>query len=173
MNKRFVLVSVLSAIFLAGCQAGGTRGNTPNVELSPPPPDGYTLRPVPRPSGGAFATPKPVETARTVEDFDTTTRAQRQEALADDPAASRETKLGTTIVSLGSPTEPGFWMKTPLVSKPMRGRLEYSASGKSVAVDLIPIDGPKTAGSRVSLAALRLLGASLAGLAEIRVFSTN
>lgn len=161
------------AISLAACQAGGKGGNTPDVDSPLPPSEGYTLRPVPRPSGGALAAPKPVETARTIEDFDTTTQAQRQEALADDPAASREIKLGTTIVSLGSPTEPGFWMKTPLVSKPTRGRLEYSANGKSVAVDLIPIDGPKTAGSRVSLAALRLLGAPLAGLTEIRVFSMN
>jgi len=34
---------------------------------------------------------------------------------------------------------------------------------------LIPIDGPDTAGSRMSLAALRLIGASLTDLTEVEV----
>jgi hypothetical protein len=39
-----------------------------------------------------------------------------------------------------------------------------------VRVELRPIEGPATGGSRISLAALRLLGASLAGLPEVEVF---
>ncbi len=108
------------------------------------------------------------EAARTVEEFDTTTAAQRAEAVARAPAA--EVALGATIASLGSPSEPGFWLKTPLVTATSKGRVVYPATGKSVQVDLIPIDGPKTAGSRMSLAALRLIEAPLTGLPEVKVY---
>ena len=109
--------------------------------------------------------------ARTVEDFDTTTAAQRAEAQKKVPSA--EINLGLTIASLGTATEPGFWLKTPLVSSPAKGRVVSPANGRSVQVDLIPIDGPKTGGSRMSLAALRLIDAPLTGLHEVRVFRVN
>ncbi len=110
--------------------------------------------------------------ARTVEDFDTTTRKQKAEAVAG-AAAGGGVDLGITIASLGTATEPGFWLKTPLVSSPARGRVVYPGTGKSVQVDLIPIDGPRTAGSRMSLSAMRLIGAPFTGLPEIRVYRTG
>ena len=117
----------------------------------------------------AVTTAPPVpETARTVEEFDTTSAADRAEAIKAAPGGR---DLGLTIASLGAAGEPGFWLKTPLVSKPGKGRVVYAGSGKEVQVDLIPIEGPKTAGSRMSLAALRLIDAPLAGLAEVRVFA--
>ena len=122
-------------------------------------------RPMARPERVAV---KPAATAHTAEQFDTTTAQQRAEAIT---AGGGARKLGTTIASLGNPAEAGFWIKTPLVSSAGKGRVEYPATGKSVAVDLIPIDGPKTAGSRVSLAALRLLGAPLTGLPELIVYT--
>ena len=105
--------------------------------------------------------------ARTVEQFDTTTEAQRS-AASGGGAGGRD--LGVTITSLGAPGEPGFWLKTPLVNAPAKGRVVYPQTGKSAQVDLIPIDGPKTAGSRMSLSAMRLIGAPFTGLPEIRVF---
>ena len=116
---------------------------------------------------------RPPVTARTVEEFDTTTTAERSEAVADSKPTGSETDLGVSIASLGSPSEPGFWLKTPLVSAPGRGRVVNLNTGKSVAVDLIPIDGPTTAGSRLSLPAMRLIEAPLAGLPEIRVFRSE
>jgi len=74
-------------------------------------------------------------------------------------------------VSLGDPARPGFWIETPLVSSPTTGRVAYPSTGQSSQVDLIPIDGPATAGSRMSLAAMRLIGVPLTGLAEVQVFS--
>lgn len=127
-------------------------------------------RPKPRPDAVGMPVAKPVQTAHTAEQFDTTTSAQRAKANAAAPTGG-ERKLGATVGSLGDPTEPGFWLKTPLVSKAVKGRVEYPANGKSVAVNLIPIDGPKTAGSRVSLAALRLMGAPLTGLPELVVYA--
>ncbi|MGR3659847.1 MAG: hypothetical protein ACU0CA_01490 [Paracoccaceae bacterium] len=111
----------------------------------------------------------PTADATSVEDFDTTTQAQRVAAAT--AVSVGEHKVGTTVASLGNAASPGFWIETPLVSKAGEGRVEYGATGKSVAVRLIPIDGPVTAGSRISLAALRVLGAPLAGLVDLVVFA--
>ena len=108
--------------------------------------------------------------ARTPEALDTTTEAERRAARADAAsAAAGATDLGTTIASLGAPGEPGFWLRTPLVDSPAKGRLDYPANGTSVVVDLIPLEAEKGAGSQISLAAMRLLEADLTGLPELRV----
>lgn len=110
----------------------------------------------------------PPANAASEEAFDTTTRQERK-AAAEKPAGG-EALLGTTVASLGDPARPGFWLQTPLVDAPAKGRVEYPANGKSAQVDLIPIDGPATAGSRISLAAMRLIEAPLTELPELRVF---
>ena len=48
----------------------------------------------------------------------------------------------------------------------MQGRVTNPANGKSSLVTLIPLDGPATAGSRMSLAAMRLIDLSLTGPLE-------
>ena len=141
------------AIFLAGCAEGmAPAAQNPDGEI-----------------GSTTAGTKPPDNASTVEEFDTTTADQRTAALASQTAVT--TKIGTTIASLGNPTDAGFWMQTPLVSVRTPGRVVYPVTGTSVAVDLIPIDGPATGGSRISLAAMRLLGAPLTGLPELIVYS--
>ena len=75
--------------------------------------------------------------------------------------------LGVTVVSLGSPAEAGLWLKTPLVPAQSRGRLVHG--GKSVEVQLIPIEGASGAGSRISLQAMQALGIPLTELAEVAV----
>lgn len=115
----------------------------------------------------ATAAPPPPTAARTADALDTTTAEQRAAAAA--PATAPTRALGTTVASLGSPTEPGLWLKTPLVQAEAQGRVTNPATGKSSLVTLIPIDGPNTAGSRMSLAALRLIGASLTDLTEVEV----
>jgi hypothetical protein len=120
-------------------------------------------------TGSLGATPPPPQAARTQEALDTTTPQQRAAAAA--PAATGVQPLGSTVVSLGSPTEPGFWLKTPLVQTQMQGRVTNKANGKSAAVTLIPIEGPPTGGSRMSLPAMRLIEASVTDLTEIEVTS--
>ena len=122
------------------------------------------------PSGAAITptAPPPPTNASSVEDFDTTTEEQRQAAVAA-PAEAGARELGTTIASLGSPTDPGIWMKTPLVSAVTQGRVEYN--GKSVNVELRPSGGAAGSGSQISLAAMRLLEAPLTGLPEVTVFA--
>ncbi len=122
--------------------------------------------------------PPPADTARTVEEFDTTTPEERAEAAAPAPEpaptpapeAAGDGRLGTTVASIGAADEPGFWIKTPLVSEGGSGRLFYPASGRTVQVQLIPSGGSSGAGSQVSLAALRLLDAPLDGLPELVVY---
>lgn len=113
------------------------------------------------------AAPPPPVAAKTADALDTTTPEQRAAAAA--PASAPSKALGKTVASLGSPTEPGLWLKTPLVKVEAQGRVTNLANGKSSLVTLIPIGGPDTAGSRMSLAALRLIGASLADLTEVEV----
>lgn len=129
------------------------------------------VRPVARPVGGA---PKrPPAGARTVAQLDTTSKEEKKAAAiaASEAQKSGEGKLlGRTIASLGDPTDPGIWIKTPLVSKPSKGRVVYPVNGKAVQLDLIPIDGPATAGSRMSLAALRVIEAPLTELPEVDVY---
>ena len=115
----------------------------------------------------ATAAPRPPASAQTAEALDTTTPEQRAAAAAAPSASSKA--LGTTVVSLGSPTEPGLWIKTPLVDTETQGRVTNTENGKSAAVTLIPIEGEATAGSRMSLAALRLINASLTDLTKVEV----
>jgi hypothetical protein len=111
----------------------------------------------------------PSAQAQTVEEFDTTTEAQKEAARAAPESA--EQALGETIASLGAPGEPGFWMKTPLVAQDQAGRVLFADTGKSVQVELRPLNGPSTAGSQLSLAAFRVIEAPLTALVELQVFA--
>ncbi|MEM6939851.1 MAG: hypothetical protein AAF943_14975 [Pseudomonadota bacterium] len=113
------------------------------------------------------AAPPPPPNAQTAEALDTTTPEQR--TLASQPVTGPTQSLGTTVVSLGSPTEPGLWLKTPLVTEAAQGRVTNPATGQSSLVSLIPLEGEETAGSRMSIGALRLIGASLTALTEVEV----
>lgn len=78
--------------------------------------------------------------------------------------------LGRSIASLGNAAEPGLWLKTPLVGATRSGRVQNPKTGQSVTLTLIPIEGPDTAGSRMSLAAMQAIGAPLTDLIEVDVF---
>jgi len=99
--------------------------------------------------------------------LDTTSRAEKAQAAAPSGGGQR---LGVTIASLGDPSEAGFWIKTPLVGSETNGRIVNPATGKSANVRLIPLGGPASGGSQVSLPALQMLGVSLTDLPEIEVY---
>lgn len=116
---------------------------------------------------------RPPAAARTVEQFDTTSAAQKQAAVAaaEEKAAKGEGRaLGRTVATLGDAAQPGLWIKTPLVRAPASGRVLNRATGKAVVLELLPLSGPKTAGSHMSLAALRAIEAGLTDLTEVEVF---
>jgi len=156
--RKSVLSSV-AGLMLTGCVAALTAG-PPDKAADSDVAAGTPAAPLPAP---------PPANAVTADQFDTTTEADRQAALAVQPAAERE--LGRTIASLGNPADPGFWLETPLVTEVTAGRVVYPPTGNSVAVELRPIAAAATAGSRISLPALRLLGAPLTGLPELIVYA--
>lgn len=103
---------------------------------------------------------------QTVAALDKTTAAEKRAAAS----AGGGTKIGSTVASLGDPTVEGFWVRTPLVSAPAKGRLANPKTGASVGVDLEPLAGEKGAGSQVSLAAMRALGVNLTDLPHLDVY---
>ncbi len=158
MKNRIIMGVII--VGLAGCAAV---------------PDGF-LGQRQKPEPAVLVTPAAVdengisENARTVEEFDTTSASERAAALEAANVSGGEKDLGLTIASLGDVTEPGIWLKTPLVNAPGRGRVVFAQKGTAVAVDLIPLEGAPGAGSRISLAAMRLLEADLTSLPEVRVY---
>jgi hypothetical protein len=158
--KYVVLFRVL---ILAGCtlppEQVAPDAAAPVVEAAAPVVE--TLDPTPA--------PPPPPKSRTVEQFDTTTAEDRAAAVAK-PEPAGETKLGTTIATLGSPADPGIWIKTPLVTELVMGRAVYGANGKSVNLELRPSGGDAGSGSQISLPAMRLLDAPLTGLLELIIY---
>lgn len=177
---------IVACVGLSACSGASLPGGLQNTDPSVVAPiEASLVAPDLSPSlGAAFAPPlrptldrtqtrpdfppPPSADARTVEQFDTTTPEDRAAAVA--PASSGgDRRLGTTIATLGSPTDPGIWFKTPLVTTVMQGRVEYN--GKSVNVELRPSGGALGAGSQISLAAMRLIEAPLTGLPEVTVYA--
>lgn len=109
----------------------------------------------------------PRGTATTPEALDQSTEAERKKAKQVSAAGQN---LGQTVASLGSPSEAGFWLKTPLVKVETPGQIRDRATGNALAVRLIPINGPVTAGSRMSLAAMRALNVGLSELVTVDVY---
>lgn len=148
---------ILPMALLAGCATPEFQalfGTSPETPLAAPVSEVVTA-------------PPPPATATTVAQFDTTSQAARDAATAQ--SAAPEIALGMTIASLGSPTEPGIWLKTPLVTALAAGRVMYQ--GKSINIELRPSGGAAGSGSQISLAAMRLLEAPLTGLTELTVFA--
>lgn len=89
--------------------------------------------------------------------------------IVDGVAAPVLSPSNETLVTLGNAAEAGLWVKTPLVSTAGAGRVTEVESGRTIEVTLLPIDGPPTAGSRASLAALQALGLPLTAVSAIVV----
>jgi len=152
---------IIGFLMLAGC-------NSPEMQsLFGSGPDEVMPVALPAPLVSA---PPPPPAARTAEEFDTTSAAERAAALAA-PEPAGERSLGTTIASLGSPTEPGIWMETGLVTAVTMGRVLFAANGKSVSLQLRPSGRDAGSGSQISLAAMRLLEVPLTSLPELSVFA--
>jgi hypothetical protein len=158
MKQIFLMIPILA---VAGCTTPSFQGPF-GV-----PQDGGVDTAVPAPTLDPTPPPPPPTNATTVDQFDTTTAEDREEAQVINASAT-QTELGTTIASLGPPTEPGIWLKTPLVTQLTPGRIRYQ--GKTINVELRPSGGAAGSGSQISLAAMRLIEAPLTGLPEITVF---
>lgn len=122
-------------------------------------------------SGGQQATANRLPSSASVE-VAALPDAGSQTAVQDTrPTASASGLLGTTVASLGDATRQGFWIETPLVSAPQKGKVRYPKTGREVKVDLIPRAGASSGGSSLSLGAMRLLDVPLTALAEVEVYA--
>lgn len=86
-------------------------------------------------------------------------------ALDDEDDGARH-----TVAGLGDPARAGMWMETPLVSEQRPARIVVSRTAKAAHVTLIPSGGAPSAGSRLSLEAMRVLGLPLTDLVELDVY---
>ncbi|MFW8637188.1 hypothetical protein [Cribrihabitans pelagius] len=91
----------------------------------------------------------------------------RQAGGADSSAPAFDSSAAT-VASLGDPSVPGMWMETPLVTSEQQARVR-SARGSEAVVTLKPAVGAATAGSRLSIEAMRALGLPLTELANVQV----
>lgn len=168
---RLGLVVILPVLALGGCAELATDPAQPPAPVRSASPPDAPARVVPTLSAGATGrAPLSRPAAARPEAYDQSTAEQRAAAAAR-PTSAEARLLGSTIASLGDPAQQGFWIRTSLAKAPGKGRLVDPSSGKSVNVDLIPRDGPETAGSQVSLAAMQMLGVSLTGLPRLEVFA--
>jgi hypothetical protein len=158
--KKF---SLLFALILSACESPSLQ----NIFKVPDAPAAVPIA-VPAPTLDPTPPPPPPPAARTAAQFDTTTDEDRAAATAA-VAPAGERSLGTTLATLGSPADPGIWLKTPLVNSPTQGRVDYN--GTTINVELRPSGGAAGSGSQISLPAMRLLGAPLTGIVELKVYS--
>ncbi|WP_169961442.1 hypothetical protein [Oceaniglobus indicus] len=178
MIRHRTLLAALGLFTVTACGQINTPGFLKSGDGSTAPSD-RPLDATAQPGSGALSdavrdvvtAPPPSAAARTAEDFDTTTDDQRAAATASAPTAAGETRLGETVASLGDPTQPGFWIKSPLVKTAGPGRLENPSNGKTALVELIPLPGEAGGGSQVSLAALRVLDAPITDLPTLVVYT--
>jgi hypothetical protein len=160
-NMKYTNALILPALLLSGCAHLPFIGSK-GAAMEPVAP--IETHPQTRPnSAGAVPPPKG---ARTAMALDTTTAAQKAAALAAPAQPAAEQTLGKTAVALGNVTEPGFWLRSGLVKTAGTGRV-VTASGASIAVDLIP----GTGAAQLSLAAFRALNLPLTDLPEVTIFA--
>ncbi|WP_281825270.1 D-galactarate dehydratase [Jannaschia rubra] len=142
--------SVLILPFVLGACAELSSGGG-NATASRP--SGQTTAPTPRP-----VLQGPSTSAAALDTVSEAEKAAARQAAASAPAGG---ELGQATVALGSPTDPGLWVKTSLVTQDTPGTVRTGA-GDAIAVTLRPLgsDG----GAQISLSALQALGLPLAGL---------
>lgn len=163
--RKTAAVMMLGFAALAGC-AGDGRLAWPWAREQSAPPAAQAGPETPAPT----AQPERRGGRLTPEGFDLTSEAERAAARADG-ATGGGALLGRTVASLGAPQEQGFWLRTGLVTTERAGRVRAPDTGVSVKVTLRPSGGRASAGSQLSLAAFRALGAPLTSLPQIEVYA--
>lgn len=87
------------------------------------------------------------------------------------PAPEAGQRLGTTIATLGDPSLPGLWVRTPLVQEEGAGRIVDPVTRRSVRVRLLPAPAGLGTGSQVSLAAMQMLGLGVTELPVVELYT--
>ncbi|QYK39869.1 MAG: hypothetical protein KF887_10315 [Paracoccaceae bacterium] len=163
MPLRFLLLALLLSGPVAGCARiaallPGDRAADAPAGADAPAADAPPAE-SPRP-------PAPPPGARTAAALDTTSAADKAAALAAPAAPASERELGRVAVSLGNPAEPGFWLRSALVTAAGPGRV-VTEGGASLAVDLLPGEGA----AQLSLPAFRALDLPLTALPMVTILA--
>lgn len=181
--RAYAPALILISVFLSACGLGGkvvpdsaaglptrlTPAPTP-TPVAPEPAVAPVAAPVAAPATmlpaapaaeGAITTGPLIATPPDL--LDQTTAQQRASALTAGTGEGDE--LGQVVVSLGSPTDQGIWLKSSLVTVPQKGRV-VTDQGAALILDLIPATGA----AQLSLAAYRALGLPLTGLPTVTVY---
>ncbi len=157
-------------LLLAGCAQlpifSRSADPAPQADVAVQTPDAETQRPEAR-SGSRLA--RLGGAGQRADALDQTSPEERAAALA--PPAARTQLLGETLASLGSPADPGLWLRTGLVSETTQGRVELKQGDGSLRVELRPSGAPAGGGSQLSLAAFTTLGLPLTQLVDLRVYA--
>jgi hypothetical protein len=159
MMKNLILLSLV-ALSLSGCALLQRK-----AEVAAPAPTASDL---------ATEIAVPVETTsletlgqgQDVAALDTTSDAEKTAALAA-PASAEGGVLGSQVVALGSPADPGLWVQTSLVTSVTMGSVK-APNGQTLAVEL----RPGTGAALMSLAAYQALGIALTELPELVFFGS-
>lgn len=177
MTRNGAICLAAWAAALAGCGPGGVFPGPDSGETGEPAPAPFDVAqvagpaqpgdPRPRPRPGAEGTaPAPVPAPAPAP---APSPAPTPVPAAGPAPTGVGGALGVTVATLDA-TLDGLTLATPLVTAQARGRV-VTESGAALQVQLVPSGGPETAGSRLSLAAMRALGLPLTALARLTVFS--
>lgn len=185
-GRRMKKLVVVSCVLLAAC--GGSRKAAQSVTIDPETVvyiehivDGVPV------TGGAQAaaagsaaqaSAQSSSAAGSASSANTTGGNSNRKSSADNLVEDGEIPLpetkrdepGRTVAGLGDPGKPGMWLQTPLVSSARSGKVVMVRTGKTAQVSLLPLDGPATGGSQLSLEAYKKLGAPLTQLVELDVY---
>ncbi|WP_084657585.1 hypothetical protein [Natronohydrobacter thiooxidans] len=158
-----------AALVLGGCAQLSSlgRGGGDAQAVAVQSPDEATARPQTRPDGGVAAGLGRAGLQAAA--LDQTSAEERAAALA--PPAARTQHLGETLASLGSPSEPGLWLRTGLVTRVTQGRIELPDGSRSLRVELRPSGAEAGSGSQLSLSAFTTLGLPLTQLVTLQVYA--
>jgi hypothetical protein len=159
------LACAVALVSLAGC--GALPFVQQRVEDAPAAPAPRpAVAEAPRASAPSVVAP-PARVTASAAALDASSPAERAAARAQAQAAAPAARdLGRVTATLGDPAEQGLWLKTDLVEAETPG-LVTTASGASASLTLRPLGG--AGGAQLSLAALRTLDLSLAGIHEVTV----
>ena len=169
------VVLLFAALALSGCAQlsgfGRSGADRPadESEMAVLRPDEGTIRPQARPGDRATSASGIGGAGQRPEALDLTSEAERAAALA--PPAARTQMLGETLASLGSPAEPGLWLRTGLVTRVTQGRIETQDGSGSLRLELRPSGAVAGSGSQLSLSGFTTLGLPLTQLVTLRVYA--
>ncbi|WP_347267534.1 hypothetical protein [Paracoccus sp. (in: a-proteobacteria)] len=167
------LAGALTILALAACSQNARAPEAPGtvavIDSMTDPATGAVVIPGPSLKGTAPRTPGKSLTSSSI-GIAASPAATVPEPAPTPVSTGTGRRLGSTIASLGDPSLPGLWIRTPLVQADSAGKIVNPANGKFARVRLMPLGGPAGGGSQVSMAALQALGVSLTDLPALEVY---